>query len=126
MFRVLLKFFTSANSMTPLKTKLNELKISVYALARKVGMNEANIGLIVRGTREPKVGTALKIARALSVPVEQIFEIPPEPVESSDATAPSIQDSNQTSELEHARPEEPLGVHEHVPAMASGDSRLSA
>jgi putative transcriptional regulator len=47
-------------------------------LAERVGVTRQTIISIERGNYDPSVGLALRLARALGVPVEDLFEIDPE------------------------------------------------
>jgi len=57
-----------------LKEILNERMIKQTALAERVNINRRTLSKIVRGEQEPTLRTALKIAKALGVPVEEIWK----------------------------------------------------
>lgn len=50
-----------------------ELKLSMEELAERAGLHRTAIGLLERGEREPALGTAIAIARALKVPVQELL-----------------------------------------------------
>lgn len=50
-------------------------KLTEEGLETLTGISQANINRIKNGKRIPKVDTALRIARALKVPVERIWSL---------------------------------------------------
>jgi transcriptional regulator with XRE-family HTH domain len=49
--------------------------LSYAALARRVGVTESNIRYIALGKNEPRVGTALLLARELRTTTEKLFPL---------------------------------------------------
>lgn len=49
-------------------------EISQEELARRTSLHRTEVGMIERGQREPRLGTIVKLAGALEVPPESLFE----------------------------------------------------
>jgi DNA-binding XRE family transcriptional regulator len=58
---------------TPLKRLLFEREMTNRELARKCDLDENGLGQIINGKRVPNLITAMKIARALEVNVEDLW-----------------------------------------------------
>jgi DNA-binding XRE family transcriptional regulator len=56
-----------------LKMRLFELGIQQNELAKQIGISPGTFSAIVQGKSEPRVSTALKIAKALGVTVEYLW-----------------------------------------------------
>lgn len=52
---------------------LHERGIREVVFAREIGMDQASLNRIKNGRIEPKIATALRIARGLKLPVEEVF-----------------------------------------------------
>ncbi len=52
---------------------LTERRVNRSALARKVGTDNSHLRKIARGTIQPRVGLAIRIAEALEMSVEELF-----------------------------------------------------
>lgn len=61
--------------MTRLAKTLEQAGISQKWLATKTGLTAVTISRYVNGNRKPNVSNALKIAKALEMPVEVLFEV---------------------------------------------------
>jgi transcriptional regulator with XRE-family HTH domain len=57
-----------------LRASRNRAGISQEELGFRTSLHRTEIGLLERGLREPKLNTVLKLAGALAVPLEELFE----------------------------------------------------
>jgi transcriptional regulator with XRE-family HTH domain len=59
--------------ITPLKRLLFERQMTVKELSDRCGVNYNNLALVVNGKRLPTLENALRIARAVGEPVENLW-----------------------------------------------------
>jgi len=57
-----------------LKEILDERMINQSALARRISITDQTMSKIAQGKSEPTLKVALRIAKALSIPVEEIWQ----------------------------------------------------
>lgn len=59
-----------------IEERCTELGVTQRWLSEQSGVSESTISEIKAGLREPKVATAIRIARALNAEVEDLFIVP--------------------------------------------------
>lgn len=65
-----------------LKLLRKKLGITLEVLAEKSGMTKSYLSKVERGLSTPSIATALKLAKALNVKVEEMFSSEPNPMDS--------------------------------------------
>ena len=62
------------NMSLQLKKVLEQHKLSILALSRMTGITQANLSNIANGKASPKVEILERIAKALNVPITELFD----------------------------------------------------
>ena len=57
---------------------VNNGKQKVREIARKSGLSPSGVSRLLRGHREPRLGTALKLAKAMGISIEELTRRLPE------------------------------------------------
>lgn len=61
-----------------LRARREELGLTLKVLAERADCSESELSLIERGRHQPKFETAMKIAEAVGLTAEQLYQSPPE------------------------------------------------
>ena len=64
-----------ANIDNKISEILGQRNMTQHELARMAGLPDAHLNRIINGYRIPTIVTAMKICRALGLPIEQVFQV---------------------------------------------------